>query len=58
MAADGVTPADLARELGRTPLQVRRVLRSEYGVLMPPHTRWYLTPSQVDFVKARFADRG
>ncbi|KZM34563.1 hypothetical protein [Oerskovia enterophila] len=58
MADDDVTPADLARELGRTAPQIRRVLRRKYGTLVAPEDRWHLTPAQVEFVKVHFTNRG
>lgn len=47
-----VTPADLARELGVTPQQVRIILRAEYGTLPAGESRWQLTDVQIAHVRA------
>lgn len=55
MNLDEVTPADLARELGVEPKNVRDFLRREYGRLKERgETRWHLTPEQADAVRAHF----
>ncbi len=48
---DQVTPADLARDLGIDPRTVRRILRAEFGKLVPPTTRWILTDEQIQHVR-------
>lgn len=53
----GITPAELARELGRSPKQVRELLRLTYGKLVRPVTRWELSPQQVEAVRHRLRSR-
>lgn len=51
MEPDTITPADLARELGVSDRQVRRILRQHFGTLRPPAMRWHLTPEHVATVR-------
>lgn len=48
-----VTPTDLARELGVSPMTIRRWLR-EQGWQSVPYTRWRLSVDQAGQVRARF----
>lgn len=51
----GLTPVELARELGRSPKTVRQALRDKYGRLPFDGDRWgALTPAQEDYLRARF----
>ncbi|GAA3399387.1 hypothetical protein [Pseudarthrobacter polychromogenes] len=51
---DPITPADLARELGKNPKRIRDYLRDQYGTLPPDETRWFPTPEQVADVRRHF----
>lgn len=51
----GLTPVELARELGKSPKTVRQALRDKYGRLPFDGARWgALTFEQEDYVRARF----
>lgn len=51
----GLTPVELARELGRSPKTVRQALRDKYGKLPFEGDRWgALTPEQEGYLRARF----
>lgn len=53
-ASEPITPADLKRELGIDPKQIRKYLRIQYGKL-PPHERnWLLSEEQANDVRRRF----
>lgn len=49
-----VTPATLSRELHVDQRRIRDFLRQVYGTLVPPTTRWVLTPEQAEMVRAYF----
>lgn len=51
----GLTPVELARELGKSPKTVRQALRDKYGRLPFDGDRWGgLSPAQEDYLRARF----
>ncbi|WP_156386131.1 GIY-YIG nuclease family protein [Arthrobacter sp. Soil764] len=51
----GLTPVELARELGRSPKTIRQALRDKYGKLPFEGDRWgALTPEQERYLRARF----
>ncbi len=53
--ARGVTPVELARELGRSPKTIRQALRDKYGKLPFKGDRWgTLSPEQEGYLRARF----
>lgn len=52
--ADDITPSDLARELGVTPLAIRDYLRSRWGKLPPHEHRWILSDARASEVRAHF----
>lgn len=55
-AMDDITPSDLARDLGVTPVAVRAFLRSRYGTLAAQGRgqRWHLSPSEATAVREYF----
>ena len=58
MDADGVTPSELARELGVQPKTIREYLRSKYGLLASRNeTRWLLDGQQAADVRREFSGR-
>jgi hypothetical protein len=51
----GLTPVELARELGKNPKAIRQALRDKYGKLPFKGDRWgSLTPEQEAYLRARF----
>jgi len=55
--SQALTPAELARELSVPARSIRGYLRSKYGVLEFPETRWHLDASQANDVRAHFSAR-
>lgn len=54
-AASGLTPSELARELGKSPKTVRQALRDRYGKLPFIGDRWgALTAEQEQYIRSRF----
>ncbi|MBV1780834.1 hypothetical protein KRR55_17100 [Paeniglutamicibacter sp. ABSL32-1] len=53
---DGLTPVELAHELGKSPKTVRRVLRDRYGTLPRQGDRWGALPSEYEnYVRDRLS---
>lgn len=52
--AEGITPKQLAVELGVAPRTIRQWLRDQ-GWQSVPYSRWELTKDQADQVRARFS---
>lgn len=53
--ARGLTPVELARELGKSPKTIRQALRDKYGKLPFEGARWgSLTPEQEGYLRSRF----
>ncbi|HBS76227.1 MAG TPA: hypothetical protein DEB55_17875 [Microbacterium sp.] len=50
-----LTPAELARELSVPAKRIRSYLRSEYGRLKFPETRWHLDAAQANDVRDHFS---
>ena len=53
--ARGLTPVELAREVGKSPKRIRQALRDKYGKLPFEGDRWgALTPEQEGYLRSRF----
>ncbi|MDF9751532.1 GIY-YIG nuclease family protein [Arthrobacter sp. ES3-54] len=53
--AGGLTPVELAREVGKSPKTIRQALRDKYGKLPFEGDRWgALTPEQEGYLRSRF----
>ena len=48
------TPAELSRELGIGQRRIRVFLRTEFGKLTPPETRWQLNEERAARVRSHF----